>query len=254
MIRKRVWHVWDKWRRHRAIVVNRAIRKYIPPTRLLYDKAGLSRFLERNRVVFIKPVFGSFGNRIIRVARRKSDCLVQHENRIVRIPARRVYGKVRQHTKGRRFMMQRGISLIEFRGRPVDFRLLVLKPYGRWQVMGIIGKVATGNRVVTNFNHGGRPIGFTAALRAAGWSARDIAASRAELHRLGLGIARQFNRRHPHCRRMGIDIGIDRDKRIWIIEVNTNPFYELFRYHANKRLYGAIHRAMQTIRRTQSDR
>lgn len=254
MIRKRDWHVWSKWNRHRAIAVNRAIRKYIPPTRLLYKKVGLIRFLKRNRVVFIKPVFGSFGNRIMRVARRERDCLIQREHRILRIPTGQVYLKVRRHTKGNRFMMQKGISLIESGGHPVDFRLLLLKPHQHWQIMGIIGKVATGNRVVTNFNHGGRPIGFTAALRQAGWSERDIAAGRMQLRRLGHAVARQFNRRYPHCRRMGIDIGIDRDKHIWIIEVNTNPFYELFRYHENKQLYGKIHRAMQIIRRMQSNR
>ena len=66
-------------------------------------------------------------------------------------------------------MLQKGIELIALNGRPIDFRLMLLKPAGRWEVMGIMGKLAARHLAVTNYNHGGQPITFESALRRAGY-------------------------------------------------------------------------------------
>lgn len=254
MISKSRWHVRDKWKRHLALVGNRQVVRHIPPTRLLTGKRSLSEYLERYRTVFVKPSFGSFGNNIIKITKAGKDYLVQREKTIRRVPKDRIASVVTGHTKGKPFLLQKGVTLMTVNGKPLDFRLLLLRPDAEWLVMGIMGKIAGDNRIVTNFNHGGKPIGFEAALHKAGIGPERAARIRKDMYRIGLAASRTFNSRYKHCRRMGIDFALDTEGRLWIIEVNTNPYYELFRYHKNRSLYGTIGRYMKRIGRFQTKR
>ncbi|MCZ8521965.1 MULTISPECIES: YheC/YheD family protein [Paenibacillus] len=256
MIRKRQWHVRSKWIRHLGLIGQRRLRRHIPPTSLLSRKT-LNTYMKRYRVLYIKPVFGSFGNHIMKLSRSpraRGRYVVRREQRVQVITGRQVPGVVMRHARSRAFLIQRGIPLLHIGGHPVDYRLMMLRPGREWQFMGIMGKVASGARIVTNYNHGGKAIRFRESLRRAGFTPRQIDRVFAEMRRVGYLAARQFGSRHKHCRRLGIDFAIDTNKRIWIIEVNTNPFYELFRHHENRTLYRRIHGVMQRISRLQSNR
>jgi hypothetical protein len=254
LLRKRYWHIKNKWKRHVSLIGHPVLRNHLPPTRLL-RRATLRKFLKKYEVVYVKPVYGSFGNRILRIAKRGGDYVLHNEKKTKRYSSRKkVIKRVFRHSKSRPFHIQRGISLVRLEGHPVDFRVLLLRPDSKWKVMGIMGKAATGGRVVTNYQHGGRAVRFGYALRRAGWSNEDIRRAKAEIERLSLVAAKRFNKRFKHCRRLGIDVGLDQGKRIWFIEVNTNPFYELFRHHEDRGLYGKIDRIMKRIGRKQSDR
>lgn len=254
MLRKRYWHVKNKWKRHVSLIGHPILRDHLPPTRLL-RRSTLRKFLKKYGVVYVKPVFGSFGNRILRIAKRSGGYVLHDEKKTERFSSRKkLMKRVFRHTRSQRFHIQRGIRLVRLGGHPVDFRVLLLRPGSKWKLMGIMGKAATGGRVVTNYQHGGRAVRFGDTLRKAGWSNEEIRRAKAEIERLSLVAARRFGRRFRHCRRLGIDVGLDQDKRIWFIEVNTNPFYELFRHHEDRALYGRIDRLMRRIASKQSDR
>lgn len=253
MIARRLWHIRDKWQRRLGLTGNRTVRRHIPPTSLLNGRT-LAMYLGRYREVYVKPVYGSYGNRIMKVARGRDGFLIHREQSVQRIGRNAVRQAVFRHVRGGRYLVQQGVQLIRIDGRPVDFRVLLLRPNDRWQLMGIMGKQASGNRIVTNYSHGGKPLRLEDALRRAGWTAREAAETRRRMERLSMAAAQQFIRRFPHCRRMGVDIALDTNKRPWILEVNTNPQYELFRHHANRTLYGRIDRITRSIRARQSQR
>ncbi|MDQ1913358.1 YheC/YheD family protein [Paenibacillus sp. GD4] len=250
MIRKRQWHVKDKWSRHLGLVGHRGLARHIPPTRPL-SRSSLSTYLSKYRVNYVKPVFGSFGNRIMKVTKSGSQYLVQREQQAQLVAPKKISKIVFGHTRGGRFLIQKGVSLVKVKGHPADFRLLMLKPKDKWLCMGIMGKVASGTRIVTNYNHGGKAIRFRDSLRLAGLSPKQIRQVQAQMIRVGFMAARKFEKRYKHCRRLGIDFGIDSQRRVWIIEVNTNPFYELFRHHEDRTLYRKIDRYMKIIKREQ---
>lgn len=253
MISKKRWHIKDKWLRHLALARNPRVSRHLPPTRLL-KRRSLRVYLGRYSEVFVKPVFGSFGNNILKVTKGNGVYLVHRERRVEQVEPERIAGRVLRHAGTNPYLIQKGIPLLRIGGRPVDFRLLLLKPGRRWQVMGIMGKIAAGNRIVTNYNHGGKPVGFKEALRRAGWNEARIRRTEQEMVRIGRAAARTFKSRYKHCRRLGIDYALDAAGRLWILEVNTNPYYDLFRFHENKRLYGRIDRYMKQIGKLQSDR
>lgn len=252
MISKSKWHVRNKWNRHLALARDRALLRRIPESSLL-TKHSVRRFLTRYKTVFVKPVRGSYGNYILRVTREANGYKMQQERRVMRVRRNQAQPAILRHTRGRPFMLQKGVNLIKINGKPVDYRLLLLRPDKQWVVMGIMGKVAAGNLIVTNYTHGGKPIQLGASLKQVGWSQSDIARIRKNIRLLGKRAARVFNRRYPHCRRLGIDIAIDSSKNLWIIEVNTNPSYELFRSHEDRTLHSKITSFMHKIKNGQSD-
>lgn len=252
MISKKLWHVRSKWSRHLGLAGHSGIAKHIPVTKIM-NRDDLKKFLNKHRVAFIKPVHGSQGNNIIKVRRLKKNYYVQYEERVHKIPSRKFVGKIFGQVGRRHYLIQKGIPLVKIKGRPVDFRVLLLKPRNRWEVMGVIGKIATGNRIVTNFSHGGKPYQFKPLLRLAGWNEKEIENTKALMYRLCLAAAYEFNRRYKHCRRLGVDLALDNKRGIWIIEVNTNPFYEMFRQHEDINIYNKISRYMKIIRRNQSN-
>ncbi|XEC97375.1 YheC/YheD family protein [Paenibacillus tarimensis] len=252
MIKRRHWHIRNKIRRHRALTGDRRLLRNLPPTRLL-NRKSLKTCLQKYKVIYVKPVYGSFGNKIMKLSRIRNHYVVRNEQKVRTVRANRISSVVFRHTRGRPFMIQKGISLQHVNGYPVDYRLLMLKPANSWLMMGIMGKQASGNRIVTNYNHGGKPIQFRQSLLSLGWTARQINNIQAKMVRIGLIAARQFARRYKHCRRLGIDLAIDTEKRLWIIEVNTNPLYDLFRHHENPTLYRRIDRYMKEIKKRQRD-
>lgn len=190
----------------------------------------------------------------MKVTKCKAFYRIQQEKRVRRVSQRQLNREVVRKYRGKRYLIQRGVSLLSINGKPVDFRVLLLKPQNKWEFLGTMGKVAAANHVVTNYKHGGRPIGLNEALRQTGWKRQEIRNIETRMNDIALMTANAFNKRYKYCRRLGIDFAIDNNKKIWILEVNTNPYYELFRHHRNKQLYRKIERLMGEISKLQSNR
>jgi|SRR5690554_4282138 len=252
LISKKHWHIKDEWKRHLALAKYKQLKKYIPPTQLLTTN-NLENYLHRYHVVFIKPVFGSFGNNILKVTRQKTSYKLQHENKMQQISQNKIVDRLLLHYQGRRYMIQKGISMEKLQGSPIDFRILLLRPKNTWITMGIMGKKAERQKFVTNFSHGGKPIRFDESLRKIGWHPTEISQVHNQMNRIGLFVANKFIRKYKHCRKLGIDIALDTKRKIWILEVNTNPTFELFRSHEDKQLYNKIGRYVNHIEKQQSD-
>src|SRR5690606_3942545 len=136
MVPRKLWHVRNKWRRHLSLVGSRRVQRHIPPTRLL-NRDSLRSYLARYKEVHIKPIHGSYGNNIMKVSRRRNGYLVQREEQVSRVGRGEIAKTVFRHARSRSFMIQRGVTILTNGRRPVDFRVLLLRPNDRWELMGI---------------------------------------------------------------------------------------------------------------------
>ncbi len=248
------WHFPNKWKKHLELSKEFLIKPYLPQTSIL-TKDNLWRYLSKYPNVFIKPAFGLGGAGIMKITRSGSSFILQSGLRKRKFNNRiSLSDFIRKVTNYRNYIVQQGIHLLTINNRPVDFRVLLLKPKEEWRLMGIIGKVAAANRIVTNFHSGGKGLTLNRALMATGhFTPLQYNQIEHKLNSISLRIAGKFSQHYYHARKLGLDVGIDTNRKIWLLEANTNPGFNLFRIHHNKTLFKRIERTTQYIKRIQEN-
>ncbi|TCP52436.1 YheC/D-like protein [Tumebacillus sp. BK434] len=219
----------SKWSKHRIAAQSPELRRYLPET-MLYSKAALTKLLDRHDVVFVKPVYGGGGYRIFRVQKQgeQFEVKLEHQKRVLR-SLEAVHAWIESVRKGNRFLVQQGIELAVRRGRPVDIRTIVQKmESGSWEVTRLFAKTAGRNLAVTNMVIGGTASTVREYLLGIGYSAKRATAAIRLLKAMSLQIARQYGRGYANAI-FGLDIGLDRSGKFWLIEVNTAPQLSIFR-------------------------
>ncbi|MDO7907253.1 YheC/YheD family protein [Paenibacillus sp. JX-17] len=225
-----------------ALKSHRGLRRYLPETHS-YRPYRLKKMLRRHRTVFIKPDGGSQGKGIVRVRRMtRRTYKVSWDLRSQRVRRRYLKRAVgRKLNPYRRYVIQRGISLAKYHGRRIDIRVYMQKPSHHWLISGKVTRVGAPGRFVTNFSQGAYPERLTKVLHSLySHQPHKVKSVLNRIDRISYRAAETLDRRYPGLRQLGIDIGLDRRGRIWIIEVNTNPGHSTFRNLKNKTMYHNI--------------
>ncbi len=144
--------------------------------------------------------------------------------------------------------MQPDLHLASLRGSPFDIRILMQKDgTGAWRRTKIYARVAAKGRLTSNLSRGGTgyyvgsllayPFGRARRrLRARSiWRRKTIVHALDEVFETPLG-------------ELGLDLGIDRKGRIWLIEVNAKPFRKVVDAGPKRGVYLSFHRPMAYAR------
>lgn len=241
--------VGSKWLKHLALSEVEILRRFLPETSLL-SRVSLQAFLRKYPMIYLKPVIGSEGHGIIRVVREKNSYSIKHSDEEINmvLDENQLIPDIKRWTEGRRYLIQQGIDLMTIEGRPLDFRILLLRPENQWLFMGIMGKWGPKDQIVTNRRRGGAAITLDEALqRGFGIDGEKIDRIRSNLARIGFIAAKALQRRF-NVREAGIDVAIDSNLKIWILEVNTTPLFNLFKYDPDQTLYNKIYSYVKQIR------
>lgn len=232
-----------------VLLTSEHVAKYIPETKW-YQFETLLYMLQKYPVVYIKPDKGTGGGGIIRIRRLAPDRMEYRDlyGRKVMHVSQLYYWLNKKLNKSQKYIVQHGISLAQINGRPCDIRVLLQKPVDKWIISGMIAKVAAPGKIVTNYCKGGQPFEIFNALHLISSNDR-IKAKKIfiELYYLSKEIAKILNRRFRGLRELGIDVGIDKQNKIWIFEVNTQPNFQMFRKLQNKDMYQLIQRVHRRI-------
>ncbi|UJF32405.1 YheC/YheD family protein [Paenibacillus hexagrammi] len=237
-------HINSKWAKTKAIQTASRLETYIPLTKRMTYRT-LKQMLHKHRMVYIKPDSGMFGNGVMRVEwhkGRQDQSYFYQEGETPRSFGRFVdmYRSIRKLIGKRRYLVQRGIELLTYKGNRFDIRVMVQQsPVQEWETTGIIGRVAHPRKIVTNFHNGG-------ALKDPGLLLQGYMADRESkklMHRLqliGLHAAKAMQSRFKGVNEIGVDVAIDHKLHPWILEVNTSPDPYIFRRLRDKRVYAKV--------------
>lgn len=216
----------DKWQVYRSLVSYRDLAAFLPETETLTGPGQVLEMLRRHRSVFLKPMSGTLGLGVIRIARDDGKGFVF--NRTVnlrrsaagRIPPGDFGRTVTRWTSVRPYLVQQGLNLATIEGRPLDFRFLVQKDQNsRWVMVYAFGKLAAQGKVVTNIANGGDFLALDRALvPVVGRSWRMVAA---KMEETALRLAAAIDREIGPLGELGLDLAIDQRNRLWLLEANS---------------------------------
>lgn len=232
----------SKYLKTQVLETNPKIRPYLPAT-IWYHSQGLHQMLSRFGRVFIKPDKGGGGGGAIKLNYLKGDrvkCQSLYSKKT--LPRSEVERWIQKRINlKRKYLIQQGIDLALIQGnRPFDIRVNMQKPEKTWLITGMCAKVASPGNIVTNHCRGGKPIYVDQALLAVTKDSYQAKSLQVEIYALSKEIAKTLNRRFTSLKELGIDIGIDRNHRIWVFEVNTRPDFKMFRDLPDKQIYQKI--------------
>ncbi len=234
----------------KPIINDRFLSRHVPETRW-YHASTLNMMLRNFPVLYIKPDNGSAGTGIIRVKRlNRSQSLISYKTTSKVCSNRNiVFEVVKRMRRGKKYIIQQGISLATYRNKPFDLRIVLQKPSNRWSLTWMSAKVAPrSNSIVTNVAKGARDARIKEILRGAD---QPLHVSRVlwTLSDVSYKIARKLGSRFSF-RILGLDMGIDKRGKVWFIEANTKP-----NFHGLKKLDPIQYRRyLQAKRRIEASR
>ncbi|WP_435922302.1 YheC/YheD family protein [Paenibacillus sp. DYY-L-2] len=213
----------NKWLKTEALLGNADVAAHIPQTRM-YSAEALKSMLHQFGMVVIKPLRGGGGYGVIKVTYANGAYSFTY------MASRKVFRsfdamfKMLNRVKVKRpYMIQQGIQLARIAGRPIDYRVKVVKQNGAWVYRSMVGRLARPGLFVTNLCKGGTML---TARQGLGLSLRSKGASkqkRREMRNLTNTCIVAMESAFPGIEQLGFDYGIDTRGKLWIFEVNTRP-------------------------------
>lgn len=241
--------VSSKMIKTKVIEKSPSIKPFVPETHYL-TLDNLRNLLVKYPLVCFKPDRGGGGKNVglVHQGSKPDQHTIHFKTKYYKdMTLEEVYKFILLLAPEKRFVLQKGISLITYNNCPVDIRVFLQKPYEQWEITGIIAKVAAKNKMITNLHSGGTGMPLLNILKANKYPESQIKSLRSKLNKLSYHVAMTLSDTYPGLRELGIDIGIDSDLYPWIFEVNTKPRYAKFASLDDLSMYNTIHKYHKLI-------
>lgn len=218
----------DKSRLYDCLTRDALVSNYLPETKPLASLGDVTAALRRFPLVYLKPRFGSLGHGIIRLERAElGQVRVRYrstrgnQTRVVRPD--QLAGALRVVMRGREYVVQQGIDLPLFIGRPFDVRILTQKDgRGVWRLTGMGVRVAGAGCITTHVPAGGSIANIDRVLLAVyGEHAPLVQNSlRTAIAAIAPAIERGLGQSYGE---FSMDLGLDPQGNVWFFEANSKP-------------------------------
>ena len=237
----------NKWTIHQTFSQKSRFRQHLPETVLYHSAADLLNMLKHNPVIYIKPANGTGGRGILRIEKLKNSTGMfdiqgrRQDRRIIpprKVSLSRLTSIVRQWCLGGRFLVQQGIPLRLPGGRFHDYRMLVQKNgQGKWEMTGMAGRIGAARSVTSNLHGGGHAVRAEVLLKQ--WLGSDEKADKVmrTAEKLGLEAAAYLENSFSALCELALDLAIDREGKIFVLEVNPKPAREVFARSGDSETY-----------------
>ncbi len=227
-MKRTIRHISNKLTKTRALRRSKALHKYIPETRRM-NLDVFNKMLHRYSMVYLKPCCGSLGQGVIRMGTINSRTgKIQYHSQTGKHVHRyesyhKAYRAITRETRGKPYLVQKGIRLLVYKHRPFDVRVMVQRNFKKsWEVTGVAGRLAHPHRIVTNGSQGGTIYPLEVLLKAYITKKKRHTLIKS-IKKIALMSVKQLNNIYPGIREYGVDIAIDQHLKLWILEVNTRP-------------------------------
>lgn len=224
-----------KWGSYKTLVQNPKLVQYLPDTRLIKSFSDLNEMLNKYHHVYMKPITGSQGKNIIKVSQcghpKSYEYHYQIHQRQISEKAgslQELERKLKSYMGSRRYLAQQQIDLLRKDGCIMDLRVMTQKNRnGKWLVTGDVFRIGKAGSITSNISGGGS-VGDVQTHLNLYFDNTQVREIMNDIEFLALETARTLETRLGPTGELGIDIGIDRSGKIWLIEANLKPARKIF--------------------------
>lgn len=226
---------FNKWETHEVLSNNIEIIKYLPDTVKYYHPCQLIDFLDKYNSVYIKDSGGRLGKNIFKLQKAELGFyIMSYQNSgnkySDKLTLQEIHNKLAAYKLlGRNIIIQQGIDVALLALHPFDVRILAQKSeVGNWEVVDKSIRVASPGSIVTNISSGGEVKRFDEVIPLLFSNSSSISS---EVDILVIKVCETLEKKYGKLGELGIDIAIDKNGKVWLLEVNGKPA-KLCIYHS----------------------
>jgi hypothetical protein len=220
----------NKWEVYKALRIRKSTAKWLPET-VRFNRKSLNTMVKKYPAVFLKYSYGSLGKGIIKVKRLPDGQFAYAVAKKGGTNWKKCSSPdslYRQlgYLSGNAYLVQRGIDLAKYKGQIFDLRTQFQKNgQGEWVLTGVAVRVAGKNRFVTHIPNGGRAASYNGVMNEVfGLTSLTRQQVNEQLEEIRAQVPTLLEKElRLSLAVLSLDIGVDKNGRIWIIEINSKP-------------------------------
>lgn len=222
---------YKKYTIHETLIKHDNLKEHLPET-VKATNEQLKWMMEKYSELIIKPNTGTLGSHIFKLAKLPTGKwemsypqkkLWVRETFSTEFPVR-----LKRILAREKYLVQQRIPLATYKGNPFDLRVSVQRNgFGKWQVTGIVGKVAQDGKFLTNVAKGGTCYNLETLLENYDLSLQNTI--RQNIESTALNIAEHLGTEYRMLADLGLDIGITEEGFPMFIECNARDLRVTFR-------------------------
>lgn len=219
--------IGNKWSVANRLKEGKEFANYLIPSEIVKDVDQLLKFMTAFQRIVFKPVDGRKGKGIYFIEKKDHRYAVTFNTTMQWYTEQQLSKFIETKLKQEPFISQPYIQSVTKSGQVFDFRLHVQKNgEGEWVITTIYPRVAPHGSIIANINNGGYTNYLDPFLEQEfGTDAFNI---RKTLEFFSLSLARHLDELQmvqygEMIDEIGVDIGMDENRKLWIYEVNWRP-------------------------------
>lgn len=241
LLGKRIFNYpnFDKWQMHQLL--KQSLHEYLPKTVIYSEPKDVRNMLRKYSSIYIKPINGRLGKYVLMVTRIPSGVLVRfgHDSKSAKHfkSWRNFRNFLRKLLKKDSYLIQQAINLVTVENKIIDFRVIVVKnKHAIWENIGVFARYGMKNSIVSNITAGGQAeIGsrtLKTVFNLTKTERKDLILRIYQLIKTAITVLENHG---YHLGNLGFDIGIDKNGKIWLIEINNQNPDHFIAVKANKK-------------------
>lgn len=219
----------NKWEVYKTLFTHPEIAPHLPESVLYQQTADLDVMLQKHLSLYLKPIHGSLGRRIVRIEHDGNEYTIDYstfaDDHLEKTQSLLALLKtVLPLIKKQSYIIQQGIHTITYNERPIDFRILCHKANdGNWKVTSIVARVSAEKHFVANLAMGGSLYRLEEVLLHA-FRGKEVTHFKRLLMELAIHCATIVDEQAIGVYgEFGVDLALDQDGKPWLLEINTKP-------------------------------
>ncbi|WP_286230712.1 YheC/YheD family protein [Neobacillus mesonae] len=204
-------------------------QQYFPYTEMLQDEEQLNSLITKHQFVYLKPANGCQGIGIYKVTvdGQGNFQFINRRRKMFTLAAGQQLKNFIDKCKRKNYIIQQGIESGADH-KQVDFRVYAQKDQkGQWVCQGMIARVGKKGAVVTNLYFTEKLLpGLKAIETTFKVDHKTAEEIQANIYKQCIGVCEEIDKRFGNYGDVAIDVMVDKNHRVWILEINKDFGYQ----------------------------